>query len=99
MVLLSKIAEVAIVDNLKKRFLDDWIYTYIGPVLVAINPFKLMPYFTEKEIEQYQYAVSYLPLLLYNTGLQTLTFSAKLHPFLQNIPQSPSFKLENSGRI
>lgn len=31
--------------------------TYIGPVLVSVNPFKAMPYFTEKEIELYQGAV------------------------------------------
>lgn len=54
MVLLSKISDDQIVDNLKKRFMDDLIFTYIGPVLISVNPFKSMPYFTEKEIEQYQ---------------------------------------------
>lgn len=34
--------------------------TYIGPVLVSVNPFKPMPYFTEKEIELYQGAVSFI---------------------------------------
>lgn len=32
--------------------------TYIGPVLISINPFKQMPYFGEKEVEMYQGAVS-----------------------------------------
>ena len=32
--------------------------TYIGPVLISVNPFKPMPYFTDKEIEIYQCAVS-----------------------------------------
>lgn len=32
--------------------------TYIGPVLISVNPFKQMPYFGEKEIEMYQGAVS-----------------------------------------
>lgn len=32
--------------------------TYIGPVLISVNPFKQMPYFTEREIELYQGAVS-----------------------------------------
>ncbi|CAL8101968.1 unnamed protein product [Orchesella dallaii] len=59
MVLLSKISEDSIVDNLKKRFMDDWIFTYIGPVLVSVNPFKQMTYFTEKEINQYQGAAQY----------------------------------------
>lgn len=38
--------------------------TYIGPVLISVNPFKQMPYFTEKEIEQYQGAVSKNILIL-----------------------------------
>ncbi|XP_037103256.1 unconventional myosin-Ie isoform X2 [Syngnathus acus] len=59
MVLLSKINEDAIVDNLKKRYMDDYIFTYIGPVLISINPFKQMPYFGEKEVEIYQGAAQY----------------------------------------
>lgn len=59
MVLLSKITEEAIVDNLKKRYMDDFIFTYIGPVLISVNPFKQLPYFTEKEIEMYQGAAQY----------------------------------------
>lgn len=35
------------------------IYTYIGPVLVAVNPFKQLPYFGEREIEMYQGAAQY----------------------------------------
>uniref|UniRef100_A0AAQ4QVF8 Osteoclast-stimulating factor 1 n=1 Tax=Gasterosteus aculeatus aculeatus TaxID=481459 RepID=A0AAQ4QVF8_GASAC len=59
MVLLSKITEDAIVDNLKKRYMDDYIFTYIGPVLISVNPFKQMPYFTDREIEMYQGAAQY----------------------------------------
>uniref|UniRef100_A0A8C3AUB9 Osteoclast-stimulating factor 1 n=1 Tax=Cyclopterus lumpus TaxID=8103 RepID=A0A8C3AUB9_CYCLU len=59
MVLLSKINEDAIVDNLKKRYMDDYIFTYIGPVLISINPFKQMPYFGDKEVEMYQGAAQY----------------------------------------
>ncbi|XP_051495690.1 unconventional myosin-If [Apus apus] len=59
MVLLSKISEDSIVENLKKRFMDDFIFTYIGPVLISVNPFKQMPYFTEREVELYQGAAQY----------------------------------------
>ncbi|KAM9825606.1 unconventional myosin-Ie isoform X1 [Syngnathus typhle] len=59
MVLLTKINEDAIVDNLKRRYMDDYIFTYIGPVLISINPFKQMPYFGEKEVEIYQGAAQY----------------------------------------
>ncbi|XP_039629661.1 unconventional myosin-Ie isoform X1 [Polypterus senegalus] len=59
MVLLSKITEDSIVENLKKRYMDDYIFTYIGPVLISVNPFKQMPYFSEKEVEMYQGAAPY----------------------------------------
>ena len=64
----------AIVDNLKKRLQANSIFvsfrfskihnhqsfqTYIGPVLISVNPFKQMPYFTEKEMDQYQGAAQY----------------------------------------
>ncbi|KAJ8374484.1 hypothetical protein SKAU_G00050640 [Synaphobranchus kaupii] len=59
MVLLSKITEDAIVENLKKRYMDDYIFTYIGSVLISVNPFKQMPYFTDREVELYQGAAQY----------------------------------------
>lgn len=35
------------------------LQTYIGPVLISVNPFKQMPYFGDKEVEMYQGAVSF----------------------------------------
>ena len=58
MTLLTEISEKAIVENLRKRFMDDWIFTYIGQVLISVNPFKQMKYFTKREIDMYQGAVS-----------------------------------------
>ena len=54
-----QISESAICENLKKRFMEDWIFTYIGPVLISVNPFKAMSYFTDREVEMYQGAVSH----------------------------------------
>eukprot|EP00122_Pirum_gemmata_P021205 Pgem_evm1s19774 len=59
MVLLSKVNEDAIVDNLKKRIMEDLMFTYIGPVLIAVNPFKLLPYFDDATVEHYQGVVSF----------------------------------------
>uniref|UniRef100_A0A3Q4BAH7 Osteoclast-stimulating factor 1 n=1 Tax=Mola mola TaxID=94237 RepID=A0A3Q4BAH7_MOLML len=59
MVLLSKISEDAITENLRKRYTDDYIFTYIGPVLISVNPFKQLPYFTDREVELYQGAAQY----------------------------------------
>lgn len=41
-----------------QTFLSRPLQTYIGPVLISVNPFKQMPYFTDREIELYQGAVS-----------------------------------------
>eukprot|EP00126_Sphaerothecum_destruens_P015782 Sdes_comp9827_c0_seq1m1365 len=59
MVLLTKVNEDQIVDNLGKRMKDDLMFTYIGPVLICVNPFKQLPYFTQKDVEQYQGAASH----------------------------------------
>ncbi|KAK0425813.1 hypothetical protein QR680_009401 [Steinernema hermaphroditum] len=59
MVLLSRLNDSAIVDNLKKRFMANQIFTYIGPVLISVNPFKEMSYFGEKHMELYQGATQY----------------------------------------
>ncbi|KAJ2770552.1 class II myosin, partial [Coemansia linderi] len=40
MTMLSKITNEAINENLKKRFENADIYTYIGNVLISVNPFK-----------------------------------------------------------
>uniref|UniRef100_A0A914BXB0 Uncharacterized protein n=1 Tax=Acrobeloides nanus TaxID=290746 RepID=A0A914BXB0_9BILA len=59
MVLLRTLNDAAIVDNLKKRLGGKAIFTYIGPVLISVNPFKEMPYFTQTEMEMYQGAAQY----------------------------------------
>jgi myosin-1 len=39
---MDDMTEDAIVENLKKRFQKDLIYTYIGNVLLSVNPFRLI---------------------------------------------------------
>ena len=57
------------------------IQTYIGSVLISVNPFKQMPYFGEKEIEMYQGAVSYvLDKLLQSSGI--LSFIHEKYTYL-----------------
>ncbi|RLM00681.1 hypothetical protein CFD26_102581 [Aspergillus turcosus] len=52
--LLSKISNEAINDNLKLRFEHDEIYTYIGHVLVSVNPFRDLGIYTDNVLESYR---------------------------------------------
>lgn len=54
-VLLENFQSVdAFVDNLRKRFKENLIYTYIGQVLVSVNPYKNLNIYTQEDIKQYQ---------------------------------------------
>ncbi|KAK5109794.1 hypothetical protein LTR62_006527 [Meristemomyces frigidus] len=52
--LISKISNEAINDNLKMRFENAEIYTYIGHVLVSVNPFKDLGIYTDKVLDSYR---------------------------------------------
>jgi myosin I len=52
--LLSKVSNEAINDNLKKRFEHGEIYTYIGHVLVSVNPFRDLGIYTDEVLDSYR---------------------------------------------
>ena len=52
--LISKISNEAINDNLKKRFENAEIYTYIGHVLVSVNPFRDLGIYTDQVLQNYR---------------------------------------------
>jgi myosin-1 len=52
--LISKISNEAINDNLKKRFENAEIYTYIGHVLVSVNPFRDLGIYTDAVLDSYK---------------------------------------------
>ena len=52
--LLSKISDESINDNLKKRFEHGIIYTYIGYVLISVNPFRDLGIYTDDTMKSYQ---------------------------------------------
>ncbi|TVY90443.1 Myosin [Lachnellula willkommii] len=52
--LISKVSNEAINENLKKRFEAREIYTYIGHVLVSVNPFQDLGIYTEDVLDSYR---------------------------------------------
>ena len=53
MVKLGDLHEAALLHNIRLRFLNDDIFTYIGPILVAANPYKRINMFTSEFVEKY----------------------------------------------
>lgn len=52
--LLSKISDDAINENLHKRFMNGSIYTYIGHVLISVNPFQDLGIYTQQTLNMYK---------------------------------------------
>ncbi|XP_046992260.1 unconventional myosin IC isoform X1 [Schistocerca americana] len=47
-------SESAFIENLRKRFKEDIIYTYIGTVLISVNPYKNLRIYTAEAVKQYK---------------------------------------------
>ncbi|XP_067299390.1 unconventional myosin-Ib isoform X4 [Pseudorasbora parva] len=54
MVLLEPLSEDSFIENLKKRFDHNEIYTYIGSVVISMNPYKSLPIYTAEKVEEYR---------------------------------------------
>ena len=53
-VLMDEITKEAFMKNLKLRFQKERIYTYIGEVLVSVNPYKTLNIFGNDKIQEYK---------------------------------------------
>jgi len=54
MVLLDNASTDAVVDLLQKRFKNYKPYTYIGEVVVSVNPYKSLNIYNDRDIEEYK---------------------------------------------
>ncbi|EGD75756.1 hypothetical protein PTSG_07873 [Salpingoeca rosetta] len=53
-ILLEPINEDAFIENLEKRFKKSKIYTYIGEVVVSVNPYKSLNIYGDNVIKEYR---------------------------------------------
>ncbi|XP_061471126.1 unconventional myosin-Ia-like isoform X2 [Rhineura floridana] len=54
LVLLDPLTEDTLMQNLEKRFQHKEIYTYIGNVVISVNPYQPLPIYSEKTVEEYK---------------------------------------------
>ncbi|RDB29666.1 Myosin-1 [Hypsizygus marmoreus] len=54
MTLLTTISNESINENLQKRWTNAEIYTYIGAVLISVNPFRDLGIYTEETLRKYR---------------------------------------------
>uniref|UniRef100_A0A8I6G310 Myosin IXA n=1 Tax=Rattus norvegicus TaxID=10116 RepID=A0A8I6G310_RAT len=50
---LPDLNEKTLLENLRNRFKHEKIYTYVGSILIAINPFKFLPIYNPKYVKMY----------------------------------------------
>ncbi|GLB35836.1 putative TRAFAC class myosin-kinesin ATPase superfamily, myosin family protein [Lyophyllum shimeji] len=54
MTLLTTISNESINENLQKRWTNGEIYTYIGAVLISVNPFRDLGIYTQETLQRYK---------------------------------------------
>uniref|UniRef100_A0A8D0GZ51 Myosin IXA n=1 Tax=Sphenodon punctatus TaxID=8508 RepID=A0A8D0GZ51_SPHPU len=50
---LPELNEKTLLENLRNRFKQEKIYTYVGSILIVINPFKFLPIYNPKYVKMY----------------------------------------------
>ncbi|CAF4264948.1 unnamed protein product [Rotaria sp. Silwood2] len=75
---LETFDEQSIITYMYNRFLSNQIYTYIGDILVAVNPFRSLPIYGKDAMNRYRSSVkSEQPPHIY--ALADFTYQAMLH--------------------
>ncbi|XP_031427045.1 unconventional myosin-Ih [Clupea harengus] len=95
-------SETAFLDNLKKRFTGDLIYTYIGTLLVSVNPYKELDIYNKKQMDIYM-GVNFFELpphiyALADNAYHTMLSEANNH-FILISGESGAGKTEASKKI
>ncbi|XP_020505561.2 unconventional myosin-Ih [Labrus bergylta] len=101
-VLLDETTDAAFLSNLKKRFSKDLIYTYIGTLLVSVNPYKELDIYNKKQMDLYM-GVNFFELpphiyALADNAYQTMLTEFNNH-FILISGESGAGKTEASKKI
>ncbi|OWZ22450.1 Myosin [Phytophthora megakarya] len=50
---MSDLSEQSLLENLRKRYEHELIYTYVGHILIAINPYQQLDAYSERQMTEY----------------------------------------------
>lgn len=80
---LNELHESTLLYNIRRRYAEDKIYTYVGPIVVALNPFKKLPLYSDEIIRQY-----------HEQGRENM---AQLPPHIYTIAEMSYYSMLTSG--
>ncbi|CAL8321088.1 unnamed protein product [Lota lota] len=95
-------SETAFLDNLRKRFHENLIYTYIGTLLVSVNPYKELDIYSKKHMDTYM-GVNFFELPPHIYALADNVFRTMLSEFNNHFilisGESGAGKTETSKKV
>uniref|UniRef100_A0A8C5FI53 Myosin IHb n=1 Tax=Gadus morhua TaxID=8049 RepID=A0A8C5FI53_GADMO len=95
-------SETALLDNLRKRFHENLIYTYIGTLLVSLNPYKELDTYSKKHMDTYM-GVNFFELPPHIYALADNVFRTMLSEFNNHFilisGESGAGKTETSKKV
>ena len=50
---MDDVNKMSVVDNLRRRIAAEKIYTSVGDILIALNPYKMLPLYTPQIIDEF----------------------------------------------
>ncbi|PSN40482.1 Myosin-VIIa [Blattella germanica] len=97
MITLADLQEFTILRNLHYRYNKDLIYTYTGSILVAVNPYQILPIYTSNEVNLYKdRKLGELPPHIFAIGDSSFS---NMKRFKQNHGESGAGKTESTKLI
>jgi hypothetical protein len=85
--MMDKIDEPSFMANMQSRFGKSLIYTYIGEVVVAVNPFRQLDIYGEEQVADYKsremYAYWYCSLCCCANPLYTVAIVGRVLPRIE----------------